>query len=800
MTSLVQQEIELEHGQVEKAIQDYRKAVREGRPLGPHYKLMQLLMPYLEQSIAAYIKSRKKGHYRHIKDSLRALPVAEVAYVVMQEVVLGHGAGQTLQTLAKQIGTGIANQLEYNQFKQENPSYLRAVEKAVDTQHQTHRMHTLKHARKRVGVPKVNISQRQKFDIGYKLIHLLIESTGAFELTPGHKQDLGQKSEGKTQYILQAAPETKQWLEKAHKKCETMSPRLLPMVVPPKDWSTIDDGGYYTINRKLVLQTVENQANIEPSQTTLDTINTLQRVPWSINTRILDTAFELHQREYKLGVMASKEDVQFPLKPFSDDVNPNWPKENPEAFKQWKKKMSAAYAEQTSKASKVMDAAQILQTANRLRDYEAIYFPWSMDFRGRLYPIPPYLQIQGEDLAKGLLQFSEGKPLGESGAYWLAIHGANHYGNDKVSLDERVRWVNENEQLICDSAYDPLGGEKFWTEADDPWQFLAFCFEWAGYKMEGPEYVSHLCVSVDGSCNGLQHFSALLRDEHGGAAVNLKNQDERQDIYNIVAQKVAKEVHKDAQNGHHLASLWDGKIDRSVVKRNVMTIPYGVTRRGMGDQIAQEQKYNVENEELRLEIFKAAAYLGEKVYDVVGEIIPSAIQGMDYLKEVVSVFNSAGMPISWDTPVGQHVEQYKIQTQTKRIDTYHGSQRIQLSLKEPREHKLHASKQKSGIAPNLIHSLDAAHLALTVRRCREQGVSHFGMVHDSFGTHAVDMDTMYHTLRETFVEIYQRDVLAETVEQFKAQLPEEYHEELPELPTYGNLDVSEVRSSEYFFA
>jgi DNA-directed RNA polymerase len=35
------------------------------------------------------------------------------------------------------------------------------------------------------------------------------------------------------------------------------------------------------------------------------------------------------------------------------------------------------------------------------------------------------------------------------------------------------------------------------------------------------EFVSHLPVAFDGSCNGLQNYSMMLRDEVGGAATNL---------------------------------------------------------------------------------------------------------------------------------------------------------------------------------------------------------------------------------------------------------------------------------------
>lgn len=65
---------------------------------------------------------------------------------------------------------------------------------------------------------------------------------------------------------------------------------------------------------------------------------------------------------------------------------------------------------------------------------ERIYFPHNMDFRGRLYPIPPHLNHMGADLARGLLEFSEGLPLGESGLKWLRIHLGNLMGKDKLPM------------------------------------------------------------------------------------------------------------------------------------------------------------------------------------------------------------------------------------------------------------------------------------------------------------------------------------------------------------------------------
>jgi len=178
---------------------------------------------------------------------------------------------------------------------------------------------------------------------------------------------------------------------------------------------------------------------------------------------------------------------------------------------------------------------QTLTVAEEFRGDRAIYYPHSVDFRGRLYPVPMTgLSPQGPDLDRGLLTFAQGKPLGtQEAADWLAIHGANTYGIDKVSFADRLEWVDQHREDILAVARDPLqpGPLAFWSASPDKWQFLAFCFEWAGYLKDGLGYVSSLPVTVDGSCNGIQHFSAMLRDRAGGAAVNLVPGEKPADLY-----------------------------------------------------------------------------------------------------------------------------------------------------------------------------------------------------------------------------------------------------------------------------
>ena len=75
-----------------------------------------------------------------------------------------------------------------------------------------------------------------------------------------------------------------------------------------------------------------------------------------------------------------------------------------------------------------------------------------------------------------------------------------------------------------------LAWHRWWQDADSPWQLLAVCYDVRAALASGdPEtYMSKMPVHQDGSCNGLQHYAALGRDESGGRAVNLLPVDKPQ--------------------------------------------------------------------------------------------------------------------------------------------------------------------------------------------------------------------------------------------------------------------------------
>ncbi|MCI0659190.1 MAG: DNA-directed RNA polymerase, partial [Acidobacteria bacterium] len=417
----------------------------------------------------------------------------------------------------------------------------------------------------------------------------------------------------------------------------------------------------------------------------------------------------------------------------------------------------------------------------------------------RAYPVPGEIQPQAEDMSRALLEFGRGKPLGERGAFWLAVQLANLYGHkvDKLPLAKRAEWVREHQAEILDSAQRPFEGQMFWAEAEKNWRFLAAAFEWAGYVAEGAGYISHLPIAMDGTCNGMQHLSALGRDPVGGAWTNLVPGEEPRDLYQEVANRLEAIVGEDAGNGDPMAILWQPAIKRALVKQATMTTPYGVTISGMKGQlrsaILEDPAYRA-----RFPDDKAASsYLAPRVNRAIGQVVVKADEIRKWLRKIAKKLAKRDRGLSWTVPTGFPVIHEYREEKARRVDTVRGSQ---LVYQADRSLEIRTRKQTNSIVPNLIHSLDAAHMMFTVWALNELGLSDFSMVHDSYAVHACDVDLMNRVLREQFVRLHTEYNLSKFLEQVKAGAASIRFTKRLAPPELGTLDLADVLKSDYLFS
>lgn len=556
------------------------------------------------------------------------------------------------------------------------------------------------------------------------------------------------------------------------------------------------EGGYYFIEQPLIRAGIyQHTAAVENamSDDTVTALNRVQATPWRINTRILDTIMSAYHSGMDVGDLPYHDMLDVPRK-----TDEEWEAMTPDEKGEWKRKLSQIHGYNARLEGRRKSFASKLNIARKLRNQEAIYFPHFLDFRGRFYPMPTDLHPQSDDIGKSLLEFAKGKPLGRRGFFWLCVRAANAFGQDKISLNERFQWVQDNIHLIMDCGEFPLDGERFWEDADEPFSFLATTMEITEALASGDveTYVSHLPIPMDGSCNGLQHLSAIGRDRVGAEATNVAANEEREDIYTQVADKVKDMVSKDAAQGHEEAQKWVGMVGRKTVKRAVMTTPYGVTPRGISDQLVEDgHTKGMDNGG------KAAVYLRKCIEAAMDETVVSAKQIMSWLQDVSAELSRNGIPFVFQTPTGNTIQQSYYTVHQKRIRTLFGNLAV---WEEDPIGGLNDRKQTLASAPNLIHAFDASHLVMTVNSMAEQVEDPcYAMIHDSFGCHAADTEALNNQIREQFVNIYRTDWLEELQRQFEGLIPEDSEIVLPTWQEYiekGDFDPEECLRSEFFFS
>ena len=699
------------------------------------------------------------------------------------------------------LGGKVETEIALKNFRHLNPELYDTVKQDLDKRswNYTYKRRKLRESSKRDNIMAwEEWTTPTKLHVGLRLVELMIQHTGLIEIgveTIKHK---------KAKIIKQTAT-TREWIRNRNSFNELMNPDYMMTVMPPKMWSTVHGGGYWTKELpELDLVKQKNKlfarelANFEMPKV-YRAVNAMQSTAFKINNYILGVMAEAWDRGLAIGGMPPIKNLEVPNKPL--DI-----KENKESRRQWKKEAVIVHTENARMFSKRMLYAKILYLGNKFKTYATVYFPLQFDFRGRAYAVPAFLNYQSINGAKALLSFAHGKAITKenNGDFWLAVHGANMYGNDKISFEDRVQWVKDNEDWILKCVEDPFTNRQ-WEDASNAFQFLAWAEEWKRFKAEGYGFVSNIVVNVDGSCNGLQIYSLMLRDKKAGALVNLLPSDKPKDIYQLVANSVIEKLKEHAAEGKPFAQKWlDYGVKRSTTKRSIMTICYGSTRYSCTDFVVEDITKRKDKGEMHPfidDMFRPASYLASIIWDSIGDNLKSARVGMKFLQDIARIVAKLQLPIHWVTPVGFPVYQSYPEMKSKRVKAMLMGEVIKprINTEKDTTDKLRMS---NGVAPNLVHSVDSAAMIETVNIALDNGINNFCNVHDSFGTTAADVEQLNVSLREAFIKMFtDNDILENFRNDVIKQLPDDFDvSKLPEVPQKGDLDINELRKSRFFFA
>jgi DNA-directed RNA polymerase len=689
------------------------------------------------------------------------------------------GGERAVPSVISAIANHVQAEWHYKLLQEEFPKMLAYMKRRLKRGWTARSLRT---ARMRMGEMGENWSLKQRRQVGAKLLDMLCERTGLMDKRVTYNKK-------RTTVTLRLSDEALRSIAEADTDIEILKPLLTPMVARPNKWAPGEQGGYRLLSRYHVV--TKQQIGGPPPPDDHDepvyaALNAIQETSWQVNEPVLDTMLALwHEGGGVAGVPPAndmphyRETEMYPEDGTKDQI------------REWKQKAERVHTDNARMVGRRLNFLQTVAIAHRYRG-KTFYFPHNCDFRGRFYPLPSFLQPQGNDVARGLLTFGKKKKLGESGLAWLWIHLANCFGIDKVSYADRIKWVLQKRPSWSRMAKNPLKNSE-WMLADKPWQALA-CIMEIEAAMNHPEgakeYESSLPVSVDGSNSGLQHYSAMLRDPHGAKLVNLGPSDKPEDIYSKVANWVDLELEHTCESGAIPETLsgWRGKINRKLCKRGTMTYVYGVTKQGLNDSLIEDGLCDWAEDR-----FSASRQIGKLIWKGILANITGAAEAMGWLKKLAKRANKRNVLLEWRSPSGFHVVHPYGSIRNERVVCM--SSEVGFMTYNP-DGVIRKYKQINGIAPNFVHSMDAAHMTMTVHAGIALGITHWMVIHDAFGTHACDMDALVCILKEEFVKLYSIDVL----DNMRRQAEEQCQCLMPLPPEQGTFDLETVYDSDYIFS
>ena len=806
--------------------------------LRPHRKLLASWIKPVGDYLSTWIElSKKKRGPTPVALPLLELVDPDVAAMCAIRVVLRllGVRRRELMGMAYEIGTWIEHEARADAWMEADPKGWKALEahyrdRGSDAAHMRRSRVSIfnRHLFDKLGWEEWSGEQRRR--VGLQMIDCIIQATRRFHIGPDpfhadklrEKGTAGKLSKGKdgkgvlsASIVLIPDDELEDWIRDSLDDELLHKPAYMPTLIPPKPWTNPRDGGYWTpfvkapfmvkfgAGAEWVRQNALEEWMAADMPEVYEAVNNLQNTAWRINPKVYEVMELFWSRDLALAGFPSQAALVVPDKPPEADTIP-------EIRKKW---TDEAHEIHTLNAQMLEDKKardRTMWLAKKLKDEPAFYFPHVLDFRGRAYPVTTDLSPQGDDVHRGLLTFTHGKPVAPEDACWLAINLANCWGVDKVSLDDRVAWVEERRDLWLSIADDPVWNRQ-WLEADggdSPWQALAAVFEWVGYLRDPDNFISTLPIKIDGTCNGIQHLATLTRNEDMGRSVNLVPSDKPMDIYREVALVLTAALKLEAETGApedaRKAQVWlefcNGMIPRSLSKRPVMILPYGGTMMACVKYVGEwMKKYDKDGSTFGKKdgIKEYGGWLAKRLWNAVRERLGEAQETMEWLQANARIASKAGGHISWRTPCGFYVRQFYSKPIMKQIKCSIDGQRVDVLSVEPST-MLDERAAVSGIAPNFIHSLDASCLMTTINLAKDNGIDSITTIHDAFGSVAADMWKLFGCVREAFIITHEGDPLAEFQEWCRSANPEAT--DWPKPLRRKGLILEAVRDSDYFFA
>ena len=729
--------------------------------------LLPLVVARIEDTVEYAIKRGKTGvAFKEIQKYLADVePLAAAALAVkltFDKVFSYKDKSNQTVNVCDAIGLAVEQECQMRHYETHAPGLLHVLKenywhRSIGTQQKIVVIRTLMN---RYDVKQWETWGRaNRIKLGGWLLDCIMQSSGWFT------KNMQQEGRKRVHYVV-PTPEFLEIKDAVMRDAELFSPLAWPMLIEPNDWTHEKCGGYI-LNE--VMKGHDMVRRGDPTciqgERPIEFLNRIQKVAYRLNPFTVGVAEELDRLERAVGKFLPIIHHDLPPKPVDIATNK-------EARHSYNRQAAAVYNLQAQEFKKSCRTRMTMEAVQRFKSKDKFFIPWSFDYRGRAYPIPAFLTPQDTDFGKSLLSFAEPAYMTPEAEDWLAFQVATTYGLDKATMQERLDWVKNNTHLITCVASDPILHIHEWEAADEPWQFLSACDEYYHCVLKCDRHFTSLPVATDATCSGLQILAGLAKDKNTASLVNVLPSDKPQDAYAVVARTATPYCPNSIRN----------YMDRKVVKRVVMTVPYNAkpfSNRGYIKDALLEKGIEIDKDDLTKTV--------EAVRNAMDEVVPGPMAVMSWIEEEVAKAIDIGKTeLTWSTPSGFVVTQKLMKKELIQLELQLLG-RCKLTVATQDSDKVDKQHHKNATAPNLIHSLDASLLHFSALAFNAP----IALIHDSVLCRATDMSALSAIVRETYMHLFaEHNYLQDFANQIGAE---------SNPPIIGDLEPSSVIDSTYFF-
>lgn len=660
-----------------------------------------------------------------------------IASLALGVVVDAIGSEQDHKKLALAVGRVLRDELRAGRIEKRNADLLRLIRRVKGPA-------ALADARTLQAIrldPSAWTPSEQR-EVGSLLLLVICRGTSLIELATVLRR-------GKLHQVVRPTLEALALL--ASKPPLPLNIRRFPMVVPPRPWEGMHGGGHLDNDDPLV----RSRAGLNLSYLTPDamapvlrTVNALQAQELRVDPGMVALQREAWDHNIRDLFPVTRDPLTAPPRPPSDD---------PAELKAWHRAKQAASDDRRG------GAATRKRIEEAIRQCEAVagvpvWFSFCADFRGRIYSSNRYATHQGPDWEKASIELGHGDQCSVEAFEWLLKAAAGHWGL-RATWQARLQWGRENLALMIAAAEAPLDRLELWRGAKEPWQFLQLCRAIAA-QVADPHSPCATPVRFDQCCSGAGIAAALVRDRKLARLTNLIGATPH-DLYGHVAEQVVHALRLDLSNGltgerGHAERWLRLGVDRALLKAPVMTSLYGATHMGLIDTLIGSLQ---ERDPRRLWEWEQgyvwpARYMARHLKAILATELAGATAISTWLRDTSCRVLGKNRLMQWTTPSGMVMRLGAAHDARSTVQTLmRGNRKWKTWTDHAIPGELSARATNRALAPNVIHSFDAAFLHGIVCTSVASGRPLLTN-HDCFATIPRDAGWLHHTLHDHLRAMY----------------------------------------------